>query len=102
MQPEQDITIRTSEQLHDFWDANAEHYAKEDSCMQTFFYTLINMLHLSNAKSVLEIACGSGRLLPLVLTTKPKECYYRATDIAEHMVQLTQLRLRKFAEKVGV
>ena len=65
--------------------------------MQTFFYTLINILKIEETNNVLEIACGTGRLLPLVLVNKPSQCKYLATDISGIMVQATELRMKQFA-----
>lgn len=64
-------------------------YQKFDSTMQTFFYTLINMLGLDQAHHILEVACGTGKLLPLALNLKPIEATYLATDLCTNMIQLS-------------
>lgn len=48
-------------------------YQYVDSCLQSFFYTLINMLELDKSSHILEVACGTGKLLPLVMSLKSKE-----------------------------
>jgi hypothetical protein len=45
-------------------------YTSIDAAPQTFFYSLCNMLKLNEAKNVLEIACGAGKLIPMVLDLK--------------------------------
>ena len=49
--------------------------------MQTFYYTLINMMDISKGKNILEVACGTGGLIPLALQIKDKEACYLATDL---------------------
>jgi cyclopropane fatty-acyl-phospholipid synthase-like methyltransferase len=41
-----------------------------DSAPQTFFYTLSNMLKLQEAKNILEVGCGAGKLLSTILDLK--------------------------------
>lgn len=41
-----------------------------DSCPQTFYYTLSNMLKLDSAQKIIEIACGAGKLLPMTIDLK--------------------------------
>ena len=48
----------------------AKNYTSIEAAPQTFFYTLCNMLKLNEAKNVLEIACGTGKLIPMVLDLK--------------------------------
>lgn len=42
-----------TEQIKTQWNGFAEGYNAVDSCMQTFFYTLVNMLNLKSAKHIL-------------------------------------------------
>jgi ubiquinone/menaquinone biosynthesis C-methylase UbiE len=65
------------------WSSSAAAYQGMDSCMQTGFYTLVNMLKLNEAKNILEVACGTGRLLPYALSLKQQSCHYYATDISK-------------------
>lgn len=80
--------IDTIPNITERWNNMAGIYQKFDSTMQTFFYTLINMLQLEHAHHILEVACGTGRLLPLALTLKPIETTYLATDLCTNMIQL--------------
>lgn len=56
-------------------------YQNFDESMLTFYYTLINKLDLNNSKHILEIACGTGKMLPEALHLKPKTTTYLATDL---------------------
>lgn len=84
------------------WDSCAVSYKNVDSCMQTGFYTLANMLQLSTASSILEVACGTGRLLPYALQLKPSDCAYLATDISQAMIATAHDYLQKYICRLGV
>jgi ubiquinone/menaquinone biosynthesis C-methylase UbiE len=77
-------------------------YKLQDSTMQTFYYTLINMLALPTANSILEIACGTAKLLPLALSLKPNHCHYTATDLSPMMIELAKETLQEYLNKMGV
>ena len=70
--------------------------------MQTFYYTLINFLNLSSSKHILEIACGTGKLLPLAMRLKNENTTYLGTDLAENMIKEAHLTLEKELKKMGV
>jgi len=61
---------QTTEQVKATWNGFANGYNQIDSSMQTFYYTLINMLNINSAKHILEIGCGTGKLLPYALSVK--------------------------------
>lgn len=94
--------IQTIENLNTYWTVFSEAYSKTDSCMQTFYYTLIHMLDLPKAKHILEVACGTGRLLSLATGLKPKETTYLATDLTQAMIDSANAKLKAEIEKVGV
>lgn len=73
--------IITAEEIRARWNSFAPIYNTFDTTMQTFYYTLINMLNISKASHILEIACGTGKLLPLAVSLKPQKCTYLATDL---------------------
>jgi SAM-dependent methyltransferase len=96
------LAVKPISELNTFWSAFSTDYSKFDSTMQTFYYSLIHMLDLPKSKHILEVACGTGRLLPLALSLKPIEATYLATDLVQPMVDLSRDRLRSYIEKVGV
>ena len=59
------------------------------------------MIDLPHAKHVLEVACGTGRLLPLAMNLKGEECTYLASDISEAMIGLCRNNLMRNLEKMG-
>jgi trans-aconitate methyltransferase len=88
--------------VSNFWTNFTESYSTFDSFTQTFYYTLIHMLELDKAKHVLEVACGTCRLLPLTVSLKAPETTYLATDLTQSMVDMAQKRLKTNLEKAGV
>lgn len=83
------------------WNEFAPLYNQFDSCMQTFFYTLTNMLNFKEAKHILEIACGTGKLLPYSIDIKPQTTTYLASDLSENMIELAKYNLQEYLNKVG-
>ena len=59
------------------------------------------MINLPQAKHILEVACGTGRLLPLAMNLKGEECTYLASDISEAMIGLCRNNLKRNLEKMG-
>lgn len=45
-------------------------YAKHDSSAQSFYFSLIHMMKISQAKNILEVACGRSTLLPFAIQLK--------------------------------
>lgn len=70
--------------------------------MQTFYYSLVNMLNIGNAEHILEIASGIGRMLPYAVNLKKTECTYLASDISEIMMELSRKFLESHLQKLGV
>ena len=50
-------------------------------------------MELHKAENILEVACGTGKLLQLGLQFKRPECSYLASDLASNMVKLAQKNL---------
>ncbi len=64
---------------------------------------LVAQLDLSNAGSVVELGCGTGRLaLDLLENHLPEEATYRGIDISDTMVSIAQERLAVFGERAFV
>jgi ubiquinone/menaquinone biosynthesis C-methylase UbiE len=57
------------------------------------------MMKLHEAENILEVACGSGTLLPLMLQHKRPETYYLATDLSSNMVELARKNLKRHFER---
>ena len=60
------------------------------------------MLELDKAKHILEIACGTCRLLPLAINLRSQEATYLATDLTQAMVDLSHKRINEYILKAGV
>ena len=70
--------------------------------MQTFYYSLVHMMELDKAEHILEVACGTGKLLPLAMSLKPLDCTYLASDFSEKMVKYSIETIDEYLEKMGV
>jgi hypothetical protein len=80
------VKIATIDEIKKKWQTFTPHYYMLDACPQLFYYTLVNMLKINQAKNILEVACGSGKLLPLALDLKSEETTYLATDLSPAMI----------------
>lgn len=66
-----------------------------DLAPQTFYYSLSSLMQLHKAENILEVACGTGKLLSFAMDRKRKECQYLASDIASNMVEKSKDNLRQ-------
>ena len=62
---------------------------------QTFFYSFLTLMDLKNAKNVLEVACGTGKLLPVAIGLKNQTTKYLGIDIAENMIEKARSYLQQ-------
>ena len=82
------MAARTIEATKEKWDDMGPIYADLDSCQHLFYYSLIHMLQLPKAKHILDVGCGSGRLISQALKLKPIECTYTAVELSPVMLKL--------------
>lgn len=68
------------------WTMMSDVYVKLDSSPQTFYYTLVNVMKLHEAKNILEVGCGKCLFLPYALQLKPQETPYLASDLTPKMI----------------
>ena len=66
---------------------------------QTFFYSLIANTHIWEAKNILEVACGTGKLLPIALQLKNQKAKYLATDLSPSMIELAKYNLKNHFQR---
>ena len=52
------------------WNEFSDEYSKIDLGPQTFYYSLLTLMNMQNAKNVLLVACGTGKLLPIAVMLK--------------------------------
>ena len=61
----------TIERIATHWSSMANQvYSEIDSTPQTTYFSLINILQLQSANSILEVACGRCLLVPYALQLK--------------------------------
>jgi SAM-dependent methyltransferase len=92
----------TIEELKKLRNNLAPIYHNIDPVMQTFYYTLVNMLRLNKARHIYEVGCGTGRLLPYTVGIKSEESTYLATDISDKMIESTRSSLTTSLKRLGV
>ena len=80
-------------QIQSAWDEYSASYNKFDYCPQTLYYSLLYMMEVWEAKSILEVACGTGKLLPMAVNMKNPNTTYLATDLSPKMVELARTNL---------
>ena len=81
------INVWSKTELKNEWNDFSKTYKVSDATMQTFYYSLVNMLDLGKANNILEVACGTGKLVPYALSLKPKTATYLATDLCPSMIE---------------
>ncbi len=64
------------------WNEFSDGYNKFDMCPQTFYYSHLTLMDLQRSKNVLEVACGTGKLLPIAVILKNQSTKYLAVDLA--------------------
>ena len=84
--------------MTNFWTTFSPDYSQLDSCTLTYYHTLIHMLDLTSAKHILEVGCGTGKLLPEAMNLKSSECTYLATDLTPAMIDQTYKNLKLHLE----
>ncbi len=52
------------------WNEFSDEYSKIDMGPQTFYYSFLTLMNMQSAKNVLEVACGTGKLLPVAVMLK--------------------------------
>ena len=53
------------------------------------------MIDLHKAKHILEVACGTGKIIPIAMTLKQDNCTYLASDLSSSMIELCRDNLNK-------
>lgn len=53
------------------------------------------MTHIWKSKNILEVACGTGKILPLAVYLKDPSAKYLATDLSPDMINLARTNLKK-------
>lgn len=90
------------EEIKTLWNGIAPSYNTFDPTFQTFYYTLVNLLKIPEAKHIYEVGCGTGKLIPYTLSLKPSGATYLATDVSEKMVEFARSYLQNYTHKLGV
>ena len=65
-------------------------YNQVDFPQQIPYFTLLYMSELWKAENILEVACGTAKMIPIALRMKKKDSLYTATDISPSMIKLAE------------
>ena len=60
------------------------------------------MMKIDQSEHVLEVACGTGALIPLALQLKVQKATYLATDLCENMIETAKKRMSEYLAKINV
>lgn len=76
--------------LKNYWNKATNMYETifEETATATY-YSFLPILHLEEATSVVEAACGTGRGLEILRSKLPESVKIRASDISESMIEIT-------------
>ena len=92
-------TVRTQAELKNYWEDFSNFYAEYlEFSTQPLLYSLISGLKLYESNKVLELSCGGGKSLPLILSLKKPECEYWVSDFCENLLSLASKRM-EFIER---
>ena len=80
-----------------FFDALAESWDKNTIRNQSIIDKILDVAGVTEEKTVLDIACGTGVLIPDYLNRKAKKCV--AVDISENMIEIAK---SKFSEHKNI
>lgn len=80
--------VFTISEVGKMWDGMAAFYPEFDSTPQGFYFSLVNIMNIGEAKNILEVGCGRCLLVPYCLKIKSKGATYLATDLSPKMLAL--------------
>ena len=84
------VKTPTIQEVNKFWSDYSQGYNTFDYAPQSLYYSLLYMSEPWKANSILEVACGTGKLLPFAMKIKKPEAKYVAVDLASEMIDLAK------------
>jgi ubiquinone/menaquinone biosynthesis C-methylase UbiE len=95
--------VQSTEEINKFWDGFSRYYSmylEPNSCQGGL--NLLNMLKIWEADDALEIGCGSGAILPMIISLKKQKANYIMTDLSEQMLLILQRRIKYYTESISI
>jgi ubiquinone/menaquinone biosynthesis C-methylase UbiE len=95
--------VPSTEEINKFWDrisALYSMYFESNTCQGAM--SLLNMLKICDSNDVLETGCGSGFILPMIISSKKKTSKYIMTDLSEKMLIILQKRIKVYTEGLEI
>ena len=95
------MAARPTEQIKAQWDSLTPWYVDTAEAQATEMYkAFLPLLKLETATSIVEIGCGSGNGVQLLMPQVSEECKIVASDLNDEMIEL--FKKRGFPERVTV
>ncbi len=66
----EDARIPTINEIQNEWNKYSENIKANISAGQTYYYSFLSVMKIPQAKSILEVGCGNGSLIPLAIMLK--------------------------------
>jgi len=96
-------SVLGSEEVRDYYDRFGAKQDQQGFYEDAAFDLLIRHAGFSDARSVLEIGCGTGKLAARLLSDHlPPSAHYAAIDVSTTMVGLAKQRLSPWADRSEV
>ena len=61
----------------------------------------LDMLDVSSAKHILQLACGTGKMIPLTVALKRHDATYLATDVSKVMAEISKRNIGNYLQRTG-
>ena len=91
------VKFKTIEELKQHWDNQTEIYSIVlDKNLTPPLISMTNMLKIHECDTILEVACGTGLLVPYLLTIKKKDSKLYLTDLSKNMLAVTKKRIETY------
>ena len=95
------MAARPTEQIKAQWDVLTDWYSNTVEAQATCMYeAFLPWLQLATATNIVEIGCGSGNGVQLLMKSVSEECKITASDLNDEMIEL--FKKRGFPERVTV
>eukprot|EP01017_Pseudomicrothorax_dubius_P025374 TRINITY_DN2739_c0_g1_i1.p1 TRINITY_DN2739_c0_g1~~TRINITY_DN2739_c0_g1_i1.p1 ORF type:complete len:282 (+),score=40.31 TRINITY_DN2739_c0_g1_i1:744-1589(+) len=88
------LQVDSTAEIKAQWDAFANLYEKTaDVNLFPVALTLINMINVEEARDIVEVGCGTGKLSQEILRRRRPDARLTSTDISSEMISKTRARL---------
>lgn len=93
------LLIMDEEAIQKKWNGFSKSYSS--NVARNFVFKgvmMMKLLDIQNAKNIVEVGCGEGRISAEICLRKAKDARFIAVDISQEMCKITSARLQGFAK----